>query len=195
MQAMPLLARVPRDRLDPAMQAAHARALAQRGDATFIEVAGNAPQLFDWYGRFYAEVFYGGRVAVRLKELLRLRLSTLHGCAFCNRGNRLAAAEAGLSEAQLRAIDDPAAEVWNDQERAVLELASRMSLLQPAGVLDAELYGRLRRHFDDGELFELGMTMAVLTGMAKFLFVYDLVEREDYCAFGPGAEDCTAAAP
>jgi hypothetical protein len=26
--------------------------------------------------------------------------------------------------------------------------------------------------------------MAVLTKMAKFLFAYDLVEKEDYCAFG-----------
>jgi hypothetical protein len=26
--------------------------------------------------------------------------------------------------------------------------------------------------------------MAVLTGMAKFLFAYDLVEKEDYCEFG-----------
>jgi hypothetical protein len=24
----------------------------------------------------------------------------------------------------------------------------------------------------------------VLTGMAKFLFTYDLVEREDYCEYG-----------
>jgi hypothetical protein len=30
--------------------------------------------------------------------------------------------------------------------------------------------------------------MAVLTGMAKFLFAFDLVEREDYCEFGVTAE-------
>jgi hypothetical protein len=95
MQATPLLARVPREHLGPAMQAA--RALAQRGDATFVAVAANAPQLFHWYGRFYAEVFYGGRVAGRIKELLRLRLSTPYGCALRNKGKRLAAAEAGLS--------------------------------------------------------------------------------------------------
>jgi hypothetical protein len=39
------------------------------------------------------------------------------------------------------------------------------------------------------------MTMAVLTGMAKFLFVYDLVEREGSCAFGPGAADGATVAP
>ena len=31
------------------------------------------------------------------------------------------------------------------------------------------------------------MIMAVLCGMAKFIFVYDLVEKEDYCPFIPQA--------
>ena len=45
----------------------------------------------------------------------------------------------------------------------------------------------LKQHFPDGELLELGMTMVVLSGMAKFLFAFDLVEKEAYCAFGaPG---------
>jgi len=185
MEPQPLLQRVPPEQLAESLRAARDRALAQRGDATFVEVAANAPHMFDWYARFYSEVFYGGRVPARTKELLRLRLSTLHGCAFCNRGNRIDAARAGLSDAQLRAIDRPDADVWSDADRAVLELAGRMSLLQPGATLDAPLYADLRRHFDDGEIFELGMTMAVLTGMAKFLFTFDLVEREDYCEFGP----------
>ena len=185
MQPQTLLARVPRDRLLPTMQAAHDRAHATRGDATFIEVAGHAPELFEWYAEFYSRVFYGGRVLVRIKELIRLRLSTLHGCAFCNRGNRIDAAKAGITEAQLRAIDNPESPLWSEQERVALQIAGRMSLTQPQGALDAELYADARRHFDDAQLFELGMTMAVLTGMAKFLFAFDLVEREDYCEFGP----------
>lgn len=185
MHPQTLLARVPREKLPPAMQAAHDRASATRGDATFIEVAGQAPELFDWYGEFYSRVFYGGRVPVRIKELIRLRLSTLHGCAFCNRGNRIDAANAGVTEAQLRAIENPGSPVWSDAERVALEIAGRMSLTQPQGGLDPELYAAARCHFDDAQLFELGMTMAVLTGMAKFLFAFDLVEREDYCEFGP----------
>lgn len=187
MEPKPLLARVSPELLDDAMRAARERALALRGDATFIEVAANAPHMFDWYARFYAEVFYGGRVPVRFKELVRLRLSTLHGCAFCNKGNRVDAARAGFSDAQLRSIDDPEAAVWSDDERAILEVASRMSLLQPAAGLDAPLHAKLRRFLDDGQIFELGMTMAVLTGMAKFLFTFDLVEREEYCEFGSGS--------
>ena len=119
-----------------------------------------------------------------IKEILRLRLSTVHGCAFCNKGNRLDALKAGLSEAQVRAIDSPDAAVWGPDERAVLRLAGEVALTNPGGRLDEPLYRELRAHFDDAQIFELGMTMAVLTGMAKFLFTFDLVEKEDYCEFG-----------
>lgn len=44
--------------------------------------------------------------------------------------------------------------------------------------------------FSDQEkaaLVELGVIMAVLCGMAKMIFAYDLVEKEDYCPFTPEA--------
>lgn len=184
MKPRPHLQPLPREQLPPALQAAHDRAMTLRGDATFIQVAGHAPELFDWYGRFYQEVFHGGRVPRRVKELVRLRLSTAHGCAFCNKGNRVDAAEAGLTAAQIQAIDKPDDPAWSPAERAALRLAGEMMLTNPRGSLSPALYQEARAHFDDGQLFELGMTMAVLTGMAKFLFVYDLVEKEDYCEFG-----------
>ena len=137
-----------------------------------------------WYGEFYNRVFYGGRVPVRIKELIRLRLSTVHGCAFCNRGNRLDAVATGLSDAQVLAISDETAACWSPAERAALRLAAAMALTAPRGHLDPALYTELRSHFDDAQIVEFGMTMAVLTGMAKFLFAYDLVEKEDYCEFG-----------
>ena len=83
---------------------------------------------------------------------------------------------AGLSEAQVRAIDDPLAPVWAPDERAALRIAGAMALTNPGGQLDEPLYREARAHFDDAQIFELGMTMAVLTGMAKFLFTYDLVD-------------------
>ena len=177
-----------RAELPPFMQEAFDRAQQTRGDATFVQVMGHAPELLEWYGEFYQRVFYGGRVPARTKELLRLRLSTLHGCAFCNRGNRHDAREVGLTETQIRSIDDPSAACWSPAERAVLELASAMALTSPRGTLTDDNYRRLREHFDDAQIVELGITMAVLTGMAKFLFAFDLVEREDYCEFGVTAE-------
>ncbi|MCB1624259.1 MAG: carboxymuconolactone decarboxylase family protein [Pseudomonadales bacterium] len=184
MQPQPLLTPLPRDALSAAMQQSFDRAVAERGDATFVAVAGHAPELFDWYADFYQKVFYGGRLPVRYKEIARLRLSTAHGCAFCNKGNRLDAERAGLTLAHIEAIERPLDPIWTAAERALLQLAGQMLLTNPTGFLSPELYADLRPHFDDAQLFELGMTLAVLAGMAKFLFVYDLVEKEPYCQIG-----------
>ncbi len=57
--------------------------MAEAGEAEFIEVGANAPEVLDWYfNSFYKRVFYEGRVDVRTKELLRLKLSKTHGCFF-----------------------------------------------------------------------------------------------------------------
>ena len=188
----PLLRRVAPEDMDRRLRAAYqkSRALQESkgGDATFFEVGANAPDMLEWYfGSFYGTVFYGGSVDVRIKELLRYRLSMTHGCAFCNKGNVEAARRAGVTEAQLDAIMDESSDAFSARERAVLRLAAEMALPNMQGRLTEALHGALSAHFDDGQIFELGMIAGVLTGMAKFLFVYDLVEREAHCPVGAPA--------
>ena len=51
-------------------------------DTRMLEAMSNAPHLQTFYGfHFYKEVFFAGVAPVRIKELVRLRLSMLHGCA------------------------------------------------------------------------------------------------------------------
>ena len=185
----PLLRRVEPDAMGDWLRDAYrqSRALQESkgGDATFYEIGANAPHMLEWYFKsFYEGVFYGGRVDVGIKELLRYRLSMTHGCAFCNKGNVEAARRAGVGDAQLDAIMHEESDAFSAKERAVLRLAAEMALPNMEGQLTPALYADLSAHFDDGEIFELGMVAAVLTGIAKLLFVYDLVEREAHCPFG-----------
>ena len=138
----PLLKRTPPDELPEAMHDAWQQSKTLRGDSTFFEVFGNHPALYRWYTEsFYGEVFHGGSAPLALKELLRLRLSTLHGCRFCNQGNRDSALTTGISEAKLAAIDGATDNpVFSDLERATLELADRISLTNDHGSLDKELH-------------------------------------------------------
>jgi AhpD family alkylhydroperoxidase len=157
-----------------------------RGESTLIEVLAQAPELLAWYyDGFYAEVFFKGRVERRMKELLRLRLSTLHGCAFCNRGNTKSALDSGVTEEQVAAIADPAAPCFDAREHAVMALAEEMALSNMAGGVTPALAAELRAHFGEAGTVELAMVAAVLTGMAKMLFVFDLVSREATCPIGP----------
>ena len=189
----PVMPRVPLAAMSQRLQQDHAAALALRDDATLIEIGAHAPELMNWYrDSFYAKVFYGGRVDVRSMELLRYRLSMTHGCAYCNRGNSAAARTAGVTDAQLAHVMNEEDPVFDARDRAVLRLADQVVLTNMHGNLDAALYAALRAHFDDGQIFELGMTAGILTGMAKFLFVYDLVEKETNCPIHPHAPAATA---
>ena len=154
-----------------------------RGDGTWFEIMAHAPELYDWYGEFYERLFNGGRVERVIKELARLRLSTTHGCRFCNQGNRPDALAAGVKQEQIDRLDEYESGPFSERERATLALADQMVLTNPSGTLDRDLHDRLKRHFSPAEIMELGMVMAVLTGMAKMLFTFDLVEKEESCPF------------
>ena len=75
------LKRIPKSQLSPELAALHEQLEKEVGEARFVEIGANAPELLDWYfNSFYGQVFYGGRVDARTKELLRLKLSKTHGC-------------------------------------------------------------------------------------------------------------------
>ena len=173
-----------RSELPPNMQRSWDRANELHGDTTYVETFGNAPEMYDWYNNdYYKKVFHSGRIDDRVMQLVRLRLANIHGCAFCNRGDKIAAREAGVPEEQIEQLEDYENGPFSDQEKAALALADVMALTNPKGMLTQKIYDRARVHFTDGQLMELGVNMAVLCGMAKFLFAYDLVEKEDYCPF------------
>lgn len=182
----PLLKRVARADMTPRLQQEYDATLALRDDATLQEVGANAPELMAWYkDEFYGRLFYGGRVETRIKELMRYRLSMTHGCAYCNKGNRDAATRAGVTAEQLARIMNEEAPCFDARERAVLKLADQIVLTNMHGELTPALMAELRPHFDDAQIFELGMVAGILTGMAKFIFVYDLVEKEANCPIVP----------
>jgi len=178
--------RVPRDQLAPHHQERWDRSLELHDDTTFVEVLGNAPEVYDWYvSDFYEKLYNSGRVDRQIVELIRFRFANVHGCAACNRGDRVASLEAGLTEEELDAIDDYENGPFSEHKKAALALADVMVLTNPLGTVSPGLYARLKCSFSDAELVELGVIMAVLVGMAKFTFAYDLLEKLEACPFIP----------
>ena len=108
MKPKPLLSRVKSENLPDDIRAAWDNSMLLRGDGTFFEVFAKHPELYRWYiEEVYGKVFRLGKVKNRYKQLLRLKLSTLHGCKFCNQGNRKDALESGLSQEQIENFEDP----------------------------------------------------------------------------------------
>lgn len=158
------------------------------GDTTFIEVMANAPEATRWYfEEFYNRLYASGRLDKRIVELVRLRLANIHGCAFCNRADRIAALSSGMSEAEVDAIANYESGPFDDRQKAALALSDEIALTNPTGHISKALHARLHAHFSEGEIIELGLVASILAGMAKFIFAYDLVEKEDTCPFIPAA--------
>jgi alkylhydroperoxidase family enzyme len=181
---------VHRDDMPENLQQVYDRS-AEIGDTQFVQAGANAPEVLQWYFfNFYPTIFHHGRVDVRFKELVRLRLTRSHGCALCNKWDASDALEAGFSPEAVDAVTawpnqaDP--QHFSEAELAAIRYADQMVLQNMDGALDRELYQDLRRHFDDGQISELGMAMAVLTGMYKFIFIADLTPKMAHCPV-PGA--------
>ena len=77
------------------------------------------------------------------------------------------------------------ADCFDEKDKSILALADQIVITNMNGNLDKNLYSKLKKFYSDAEIFELGVAAGILTGMAKFLFVYDLVEKEDNCPINP----------
>jgi alkylhydroperoxidase family enzyme len=143
-----LLTRTPRNELESRWQAAWDALNKLTGSATFVEVFAQAPQALDLVmNQFYMNLFFGGKVAQRYKQLARLKLSLLHGCRTCNQQNVPGALGAGFTQAQIDALIDSNDGPFTAAERAVIDYASRVALTNMEGEMTRELFSSLRAHF------------------------------------------------
>ena len=178
------LARAPFDAMTEGQQLAWTTLNDLTGEPGFVEVFAGTPELLTFVMEdFYGRIFFGGRVEQRYKQLMRLKLSRVHGCRTCNKQNVPGALAAGISQAQVDAIDDHRSGPFTEAESAVLDYAELISMGNTSRILGDDDYARLQQHFSDAEICELGVVGAFVTGFAKLSFVLDLVEKEDYCTF------------
>ena len=184
----PVIPQIPKEDLDHDLRQVFDTGIERTGDATIIGVMAQQPDILRWYfSQFYDGLFYndnpGMTVDVRTKELLRLKLSKQHGCQFCNRFNTVDAMAAGITQDTVDHLMDSASEHHSPKDQVVLQMCEEMMLQNQQGHLSQELYSRLRQHYDDGQIVEMGFIAAILTGVAKWIFTFDMVNREETCPF------------
>lgn len=184
-----VMKRIPREELDTHFAQVWDTLNALTGEPAFVEAFASAPELLHFVmDEFYGKIFFGGRVAEKYKQLARLYLSLTHGCRTCNKQNVPGSLAAGITQEQIDNMSDFETGPFDEAEKAVLAFAKTMTLTNPDGVMDSQLYDQLKAHFDDAQICELGTVMAVIGGMAKLSFVFNLVEKEDYCTFASAAQ-------
>lgn len=90
-----------------------------------------------------------------LQELIKIRVSQINGCVFCLNMHTDDARKIGVDEKRiylLNAWDDT--DIYNDKEKAALELAESVTLISERKVPDT-LYDKVRAYYSEEEYTDL----------------------------------------
>ena len=140
--------------------------------ATFYQIIGHCPEMFEQYMPFYSTWHNEGKVAPIIKEVARLRIAQLNNCAIC-KGARFAAAQIeGLTEQKIAEIENfESSDAFTLQEKMAIRFAEKLALNHHS--IDDDFMKSMRVQFTDPQIVELGMMIAQYLGFGRVLAVLD----------------------
>ena len=100
-----------------------------------------------------------------LLELVKMRASQINGCAYCLDMHSKDARAAGETEQRLYLLDAwrEAAHLYSERERAALAFTEAVTRM-PSNHVPDDAYDAARAQFDDAELVNLALAIAVING-------------------------------
>lgn len=158
-------------------------------------VRAHSPEAFWAFAESWAALFRGGVVDHTLKELCRIYVSRSVKCEYCGNQRSEQARDAGLSEGALdELMNFETSGVYDERQRAALAYAEAITWRLEA---DDALWERLRGHFSERELVELGCFIALTMGQQSWIRLLELGHHQVLAgtasAMAPGFEDEAAA--
>lgn len=91
----------------------------------------------------------------KLRELIKIRVSQINGCAYCLNMHTADARKMGETEQRIYCVSAwEESEFYTEAEKTALELAEHVTLIPTKRVTD-ELYQRVREHYDERHYVDL----------------------------------------
>jgi AhpD family alkylhydroperoxidase len=132
-----------------------------------LEMYAHVPALFKGYAKLEQATARLHGLDRRLRALAELKAATLTRCEYCIDLGSAVSRRWGLSDEELLALPVyRTSPVFAEVDKLVLDYATGMSRT-PAAVSD-ELFGQLRRHFDERQLVELTHCIALENLRGRF---------------------------
>jgi AhpD family alkylhydroperoxidase len=131
-------------------------------------------------------VLYEGKLPHKLKEMCRIRISVAHKCGYCSTVRSNVARAEGLSEELVNDVLNDGVTL-SPREKAALEYADLFKSGDDAIDSDA-VYDRLREHFSEEEIIELGMLCAQTVGVGRLVRSLSILSWEEACELNPALE-------
>ncbi|MDH6233800.1 AhpD family alkylhydroperoxidase [Mesorhizobium soli] len=103
-----------------------------------------------------------------IRELIKMRVSQINGCAYCLNLHAAEARAAGISQQKLDVLvawrESPA---FDEKERAALTWAEALTRLETSGAPDSD-YSTLAAAFDECEQVELTLVITTINAWNRF---------------------------
>lgn len=114
------------------------------------------------------EATKGLSIRQTIRELVKIRVSQINGCAYCLNLHAAEARAAGVSQQKLDVLpawrESPA---FDAQERAALTWAEALTLIEATGAPDSD-YETLAAAFDECERVELTLVITTINAWNRF---------------------------
>ncbi len=161
---------IPRDRAALILRHLYDAAESQFGVVpNLFQSMAHRPELLLTFGNFYKELWTGGVLDAKTKEMAALRIAAVNGCRYSLARHSASALRAGLSEGQLAILqrdDWELARLFDERETAVLRLSEKLTR-SPASITDDDLQA-LRKWYGEAHLVELTLLIGTLNLTSAF---------------------------
>ena len=110
-----------------------------------------------------------GNLSRKVKESIAVLVSKDNSCAYCVSAHTGALKSIGISDDEIKAIDqDPENADFSDKEKSLIAFARRANL-EPLKISETDFQSLRRTGASDGEIIEALGVMEIFTAFNKFL--------------------------
>ena len=185
------------DRMDDAMRAEMDRCAREgtpRPESSAVRA--HVPACFWSFANSWRDIFRNGVLEHSIKELCRVYVSRTVKCEYCGNQRSIKAAGQGLKEAQYDdLLNFEKSTRYSDRQKAALAYAEAITWRLET---DDAFWERMRRHYSEPELVELGCFIALTMGQQSWLRLLNIDHHQvmagTSAAMAPGFEDAEALA-
>ena len=139
-------------------------------------VRAHVPAVFWAFANSWRDVFHKGVADHAIKELCRLYVSRSVKCEFCGNQRSIKAAKQGVIEDDVKdLLDFEQSKRLTERQKAALSYAEAITWDLPTN--DA-FWARLRHHYSEPELVEIGYFIALTMGQQRWLRTLDIEHHQ-----------------
>ena len=159
-------------------------------------IRAHVPAAFWSFAEAWDGVFRNGVMDHSIKELCRVYVSRSVKCDYCGNQRSVKSAKQGLAEADyMDLLNFERSSRYDDRQKAALAYTEAITWDLEAG--DA-LWARLRRHFTEPQIVELGYFVAITMGQQRWLRTLNIEHHQvmpgTSASMAPGFETSEAQA-